>query len=59
MAFIDLRSCTNLQPLPLGFLTGRMRMLQGLVHGMISPLLMCTDIKGFMPSITFCPNGNW
>ena len=59
MAFIDLRSCTNLQPLPLGFLTSRMGVLQGLVHGMISPLLMYADIKGFIPSIAFCPNGNW
>lgn len=37
--FIALRSCTNLHPFPFGFFTGKIGELQGLVHGIISPLL--------------------
>ena len=37
--FIALRSCTNLQPFPFGFLAGRMGALQGLVQEIIVPFL--------------------
>ena len=43
IALLDLKSCVNLQPLPIGFLTGRMGVLPGLVR----PFLMEADNQGF------------
>ena len=40
LALIDLKFCMILQPLPLGFLTSRMGILQGLVQGTINPFSM-------------------
>ena len=40
IALIDVRSWTNFQPLPFGFLTGKMGVLQRLVQGTMSPFLM-------------------
>lgn len=36
-AFISMRSYANLHPFPLGFLTGRIGELQGLLHGITNP----------------------
>ena len=47
IALLDLKSCVNLQPLPLGFLTGRMGVLPGLVQGTVRPFLMEADNQGF------------
>lgn len=47
--FIAYKSGTNLQPHLFGFLTGRIGVLQGLVHGIMSPCLIKSSTIGESP----------
>lgn len=48
---IACRSCINLQLCPFGFLMGRFRVLQGLVHGIISTCLIKSSTVGESPRV--------
>lgn len=45
------RSCINLQLCPFGFLMGKIRVLQGLVHGIISTCLIKSSTVSESPKV--------
>ena len=49
MLFIAWRSWTNLYPQPLGFLMGKLKVLEGLVQGIMKPWAFKYSIMGFVP----------
>lgn len=59
--FIAMRSHANLYPFPLGFFTGKIEELQGLVHGIISspPLKKVILYNGLIPASASGLIGHW